>query len=61
MLDSIIEKLHARVQELEQFIGQSAGNHNQIIGRLEEAKGFISLIEEVMKAPQEQPDAASQG
>lgn len=49
MLDTLISKLGARIQELENFIGQSAGNHNQIIGRLEEAKEVVTLAESIMK------------
>ena len=45
MLKEDIEK---RIQELTQFIEQSAANHNALLGRLNEAQNLLSMIEKAV-------------
>lgn len=51
----MLDKLEARVKELESALEQSVGNHNALLGRLAEAKHFLSMAADI--APIVMPEA----
>ncbi len=51
------EEIEKRIAHIQSAVEQSIANHNALLGRLEEAKHCLSLLEEAANAANEVIDA----